>query len=399
MDYPSIHQMDLSNQTVLVRVDFNVPMKNGQVTDTTRIDETLPTLRALIQKNCKIILMSHLGSPKGKIDSSLSLLPVAKILQQKIGKNVLFSNQIVGEETAALIHQLHPQELLLLENLRFNPAEETPSLDPDFAKNLAKLGSYYINDAFGCAHRNHSSIVPICSFFPKKCLIGLLMQKEVKALNTLYFNPRKPFLAIIGGAKIQSKIKVISSLIEKADALFIGGGMATPFLQAKGFTLYSELSDESTVELAKSILLLAEKKKTTLHLPEDLVIADKIDKNAKSQIISVKEGCKKPFTPVDIGPKTIDQFKKILPVYQTIFWNGPVGVFEIPPFDQGTNEIAKAIGKQTCDKIVGGGDSVAAIQTLGLKEQFTHVSTGGGASIEFLENGTLPGLEAIKQNS
>ena len=399
MEISTVKTIDLKNKKVLMRVDFNVPIDSNVITDTTRIDETIPTIDFLIKNNCSIVLMSHLGSPKGKKDANLSLRSAYDYLKKKIKTNVYFSEDCIGHEAKNLSDQLKPKEILLLENLRFHSEEETPSLSDSFAQELSALGEFYINEAFGSSHREHSSIVGVCKYFKGKSCIGLLMEKEIKALDNLYKNPKRPFLAIFGGAKIESKIQVIKSLLPKLDALMIGGGMASSFLASLGNDIYSPLVTETTKKIAQEILILAKANKTLIYLPKDFIIADE-----SSEFISYKSACieekiTKPWTPVDLGPQTIKSFCEVIPEYETIFWNGPLGIYEKKPFDKGTESIAKAIGFHKCTSIVGGGDSIAAIKKLGLKENFSHLSTGGGASIEFLEKGTLLGLDAIKKTN
>lgn len=385
----------LDNKKVLLRVDFNVPMKNGEIEDPARIVASIPTIQLLLKKGCSIVLISHLGNPKGKYEPSLSLKPVAHFLSEKLKCSIKFhpysESKIHIEEIRALSDQIQ-----LLDNLRFFAAEEDPSLDPSFAKALAQLGEFYVDDAFACAHREHSSIVTVCKYFPKKTYLGLLMAKELKALNALYLKPKKPYLAILGGAKVSSKIKVIESLLSKVDALMIGGGMSIPFLKAKNKQFFSPLADQESIELAKKIMILAESKGVNLYLPTDLVVS-KSKTSSEFRSVTVESGSFEEESPVDIGQETINFFSSIIPNYQTIFWNGPMGVFEVKPFDKGTDWIAKAISNHPCFSVIGGGDSAYAVEKLGYKDKFSHVSTGGGASIEFLEKGSLPGIDAVQR--
>jgi phosphoglycerate kinase len=396
MQLKTINDFSLKNETVLVRVDFNVPIKDGKIQDTTRIDETIKTISTLIDKSCKIVLMSHLGNPKGTVNQAYTLKPIADYLQSIVKTKVHFAPDCIGEKTKNLIENSQPKEMILLENLRFHQEEETPSSDLSFAKELASLASYYINDAFGTAHRQHSSTYYICEFFKQKVMIGLLMEKEIDALKNLLDHPKKPFLALLGGAKIESKIKVIESLLKKVDTLLIGGAMAIPFLIAQGHPLYHPLVTSESIELAKNIL---KAQKVELHLPLDFVVAEENNPSYPSKISSIHDPIQKPTYPADIGPLTIESFKKKLKGTRTIFWNGPMGLFELHPYEKGTLEIAKIIGTTKAYSVVGGGDSVAAIQKLGLQKNFSHLSTGGGASLEYIELGTLCGLQAIEKAS
>ncbi len=396
MDQFCFNPERVANQRVVVRVDFNVPMNNGKIIDTGRIDETIPTLKALIHHNCKIILISHLGSPKGKIDPNLTLKPCAEYLEKQLNQKIFFSSSSTLEENQSQSLHLQKGEILLIENLRFNPAEEHPELNRDFAFKLSQLGDFFINDAFACCHRNHSSIVPICQFFKKNCMPGLLVEKEIRFLQQISSHPNKPYLAIIGGAKVESKIKLFEKIINSVDAIMIVGGMSIPFLNATANILYSPLVNDQVIEIAKKILDLAKTKNIKIFLPIDLITSESTKSDIHSKTILVEEGCQSPNTPVDIGPKTIDTFTRLIPHYNTIFWNGPAGVFETSPFNRGTKAIASAIANHHCTSVVGGGESAAAITSFDLKNKFTHVSTGGGASIEFIENGSLIGIEALQ---
>jgi phosphoglycerate kinase len=383
---------------VLVRIDCNVPIENGVIQDASRIDATLPTLAILKEKGCAIVIIGHLGSPHGQYDPKLSLKPVAEYLASKLNRLVHFypyTQNLPVEQ----IHALPLGEVALVDNLRFWAAEEEPNADPSFAKTLSLLGHYFVNDAFACAHRAHSSIVPICGYFQGRVYFGQLMELESKALLDLYTHPRKPYLAILGGAKISSKIAVIESLLKQIDALMIGGGMSVPFLKALGHRLYSPLADEKSIQAAAEIIKAASERNIPLYLPVDLSVAPSIKESACLRTVSCVEGSLPKEYVVDIGPKTIAAFKEKLSDYQTIFWNGPMGVFEVEAFSRGTHELAMAIAQQKGYTVVGGGDSVYAIDQLGLKNRFDYVSTGGGACLEFLEKGTLPGIQAILQAS
>jgi phosphoglycerate kinase len=377
-----------------VRVDFNVPLNEKcEVTDDTRIVESLPTIKKILQDGGKAILMSHLGRPKGK-DPKLSLAPVAKRLEKLLGKPVKFVNDCIGPEVEKAVSELKSGECLLLENLRFYPEEEKNN--PDFAKKLASLGEIYINDAFGTAHRAHASTEGVTKYF-KQCAAGYLMQKELKYLGMALTNPKRPFVAILGGAKISGKIDVITNLLDKVDALLIGGGMAFTFDKALGKEIGKSLLEPDKIDLAKDILKKAGEKKVNLKLPDDFVVAPEAKEEAPSKIVD-KNNIPQDWQGLDIGPKTLEQFSRELDKAKTVVWNGPMGVFEVKKFAQGTVKIAEELAKisaKGATTIVGGGDSAAAVAKAGLEKKLTHISTGGGASLEFLEGKTLPGVAAL----
>jgi phosphoglycerate kinase len=392
----TIQDLLLNGKKVLIRVDFNIPLnKDGTIADDTRIRESLPTIEYALLQGAAVILMSHLGRPKTKKDVQYSLGICAKKLSHLISAPVLFATDCVGKDVEKMVQDLKGGEVLLLENLRFYPAEEEPSLDPNFAKELAKFGDFYVNDAFGTAHRNHSSTALIAHHFPSKAAMGLLMQKEIAHLEPLLKKPQHPFFVLIGGAKISSKVGVLKSLMKKIDALYIGGGMAFTFLKAQGISIGDSIYEESSITEAQTLLKDCEAKKIPLHLPIDIVIADGFRNDATFKTISVSEGIPKGWMGMDIGPQTIEAWSADFKKAATIFWNGPVGVFEMPHFARGTQEMAQAIAGLKATTIVGGGDSVAAVNQLGLQSKFTHLSTGGGASLEYLELGKLPGIEAL----
>lgn len=388
--------LDPKGKKVLVRVDFNVPLnKDGTILDDTRIKEALPTIQHLLNQGAAILLMSHLGRPKSKRDLQFSLGICAKRLSQLLAAPVFFATDCIGKEVEKMAQELKSGQVLLLENLRFYPAEENPELDPTFAKQLSQLADFYVNDAFGSAHRKHASTAMITQFFPGKAAMGLLMQKEISILEPLVKNPKHPFYALIGGAKISSKIGVLKSLLHKVDELFVGGGMAFTFFKAQGKEIGDSICEESNVPLAAELLQTCLAKNIELHLPLDIVVAEALRNDALFKTIPSKEGIPKGWQGVDIGPKTIELWSARFQKAATLFWNGPVGVFELPCFAKGTQEIAQAIGELKAVTVVGGGDSVAAINSLGIQEKFTHLSTGGGASLEFLEFGRLPGIDAL----
>jgi phosphoglycerate kinase len=390
----TIDDLHLKGKRVLVRVDFNVPIENGKVADDTRIRESLPTIRKIIESGGKAILISHLGRPKG-YDEKYSLKPVAEHLSKLLGMSVKFAPDCIGEEVRKMVSELKEGEVLLLENVRFHPEEEKN--DENFAKELASIADVYINDAFGSAHRAHASTEGVARFV-KETAIGYLMKKEIEYLSKALTNPEKPYVAILGGAKVSDKIQVIKNLMDKVDAFLIGGGMSNTFLKAKGYELGKSLVENDKIELAKEILNEAEKRNIKFILPVDCVIASEFSNNATFEITSVDK-VKPDWMILDIGPKTIETFKDVLKDAKTVVWNGPMGVFEFDNFAKGTFEIAKALAEITSKgavTIVGGGDSASAISKAGLADKVSHVSTGGGASLEFLEGKELPGISAIK---
>jgi len=397
----SIRDIDLTNKRVFIRVDFNVPLTEdgSTITDDTRIVATLPTIQYAIQHQAKVILASHLGRPKGKVNPKYSLRPVAARLSELLAKatgqaiSVAFAPDCIGEEAASLANQLQPGEVLLLENLRYHPEEEAN--DPAFSKALASLAELYVNDAFGSAHRAHASTEGITHFLTP-AVAGLLMEKEITYLGKALESPEKPFVAIIGGSKISGKIDVIDNLLDKVDTLVIVGGMAYTFQRALGVTTGKSLVEEDKIEMAKAALDKAKAKGVNLLLPVDNILADSFTPDAKTQIWDSTVNFPSDWQGLDIGPKSIEAIEAVVATARTIVWNGPAGVFEFPRFAVGTNAIAKAVAaNKAAISIIGGGDSVSAINKTGLADQITHISTGGGASLEFLEGKKLPGVEAL----
>ena len=393
MDKKTIRDVEVDERRVFVRADLNVPLEDGRITDDTRIRASLPTLVNLLERGASVVLASHLGRPKGKVNDALRLRPVADRLSQLLGRPVRMTGDALGPGVQVAVDKLRPGDLLLLENLRFHAAEEAN--DAEFAKSLAGLADLYVNDAFGAAHRAHASTEGITHHLP--AVAGLLMEREVDALSRLLKRPARPFHAVIGGAKVSGKLEVLEVLLTRCQAVLVGGGMANTFLAARGYAMGKSLVEGDQLENAERILSEARRKRVRLMLPTDAVIAPQIHHRARTQVVSI-DAVPKDQMVVDIGPKTIAEFTSHLAKARTIFWNGPMGVFEMSQMADGTNAVAKFLAKRTragVVTIVGGGDSVAAVEQLGLAERMTHVSTGGGASLEFLEGKTLPGVEAL----
>ena len=392
----SITDLPIKGKKVLMRVDFNVPMdKSGNITDLTRIEASIPSIRYVLDKGGSVILMSHLGRPKGKPAPEFSLAPCAKALEKLLGVPVAMAPDCVGSSVAAMAEALKPGQVVLLENLRFHKGEENPDEEPEFARQLAALGDCYVNDAFGTAHRAHASTFTVPYLVHGGAAAGLLLQREIEFFEPLIFKPTRPFYAIIGGAKISTKIGVLKALLKKVDGLLIGGAMAYTFLKAKGIPIGDSLYEEELVPQARKILEEAEHTHVKLLLPIDHVVANKVAADATSFVVAAAEGIPPGQIGVDIGPATIKLFIDSLRGAKTIFWNGPLGVFEVAPFAEGTKALAKALTTLDATTVVGGGDSVAALHAVGDAGRISHVSTGGGAALEFIEFGTLPGIEAL----
>lgn len=391
MDKKTVRDLDVAGKKVLVRVDFNVPLNDkGEITDDTRITASLPTIQYLLEQKAAVILMAHLGRPKGQVKPELSLAPVAKHLGKLLGKKILFAPDCVGEAAQAAASKLKPGHILLLENLRFHKEEEKN--DMDFAEKLASLADLYVNDGFGVSHRAHASVEGVTHFLPAAA--GFLLEKEIQYVGQAVTNPLHPFVAIIGGAKVSDKIGVISNLLDKVDTLLIGGGMANTFLAAQGYKMGKSLVEEDKLDLAKELLAKAKKNKVNMLLPTDLVMAAAFAPDAEHVTEKVKN-LNQAYMALDIGAETSKAYAEALADAKMIVWNGPMGVFEMDAFCKGTEAVAKAVAKSRATSIVGGGDSVAAIEKLGLAKRITHISTGGGASLEYLEGKVLPGVAAL----
>lgn len=391
MDKKTVRDLDVAGKKVLVRVDFNVPLNDkGEITDDTRITASLPTIQYLLKQKAAVILMAHLGRPKGQVKPELSLAPVAKHLGKLLGKKILFAPDCVGEAAQAAASKLKPGHILLLENLRFHKEEEKN--DMEFAEKLASLADLYVNDGFGVSHRAHASVEGVTHFLPAAA--GFLLEKEIQYVGQAVTNPLHPFVAIIGGAKVSDKIGVISNLLDKVDTLLIGGGMANTFLAAQGYKMGKSLVEEDKLDLAKELLAKAKKNKVNMLLPTDLVMAAAFAPDAEHVTEKVKN-LNQAYMALDIGAETSKAYAEALADAKMIVWNGPMGVFEIDAFCKGTEAVAKAVAKSRATSIVGGGDSVAAIEKLGLAKRITHISTGGGASLEYLEGKVLPGVAAL----
>lgn len=393
MNKKTIRDVDVTNKKVLVRCDFNVPLdkETGKITNDLRIVAALPTIKYLLENNAKVILCSHLGKPKGEIKPELSLKSVANRLSEYLGFEVKLSKDIVGENAKELSKELKPGKAILLENVRFDPREEKN--DKEFSKELASLAEIYVNDAFGTAHRAHSSTVGVAEFLPAVC--GFLIEKEVEMLGDNLNNPERPFVAILGGAKVSDKIKVIENLLEKVDSIIIGGGMTYTFLKAMGYEIGNSICELDRIDIAKETIEKAEKKGVKLLFPIDTVCGKEFSNEAETIVVDSKE-IPKGWQGLDIGPKAIEEFTQVLKNAKTVIWNGPLGVFEFEKFAKGTNAIAKVLSEINAITIVGGGDSVAAVEKGGFSDKITHISTGGGATLEYLEGKELPGIECLE---
>ena len=393
MPIQTVDQIEFKGKRVFIRVDFNVPLdEKNNITDDTRIVLSLPTIRFVIEAGGKVILASHLGRPKGKRDPKFSLTPVAVRLSHLLGQKVTLAGDCVGEEVQRQIEKMGERDVLLLENLRFHPEEEKN--DETFSRSLASLCEIYVNDAFGAAHRAHASTEGMTRYV-KTLVAGFLMMEEIESLEKALVNPQEPYVAILGGAKVSDKIGVIQNLLEKVTTLLVGGGMAYTFLKGKGFEVGKSLVEEDQVKFSLTLMERA-KGKIKFMLPVDHIAAERMDVQAKKQIVKNEE-IPSDWVCLDIGPETVKIFSEEIRLAKTIFWNGPMGVFELDPFSKGTFAIAKAVADSSAFSIVGGGDSVAAVNRAGVAERISHISTGGGASLEFLEGKKLPGIEALRR--
>lgn len=392
MQLRRVQDMDVRDKKVFVRVDYNVPLDDGVITDDTRIRASVPTISYLRERGARIILASHLGRPKGQVVDSMRLAPVAAALPTLIGADVAYARDVVGEEARRIVSNLDSGDVALLENLRFDPREEKNGRD--FAQELASLADYYVNDAFGAAHRAHASTVGMTEFLPSAA--GLLLQTEVDALSRVVEDPEKPFALILGGAKVSDKIGVINHLLEKVDMILIGGGMANTFLKAEGANIGTSRVEQDNLEVAGDVLQRAQQLGVDLFLPIDAVVADRMAADARVRTVLL-DSVPDNMAIYDIGPETSDAFSLALEDANTIVWNGPMGVFELSPFAGGTRQVAMAVANSRGFTLVGGGDSVAAITQMGVSDRISHISTGGGASLEFLEGKSLPGVAALEE--
>jgi len=391
MEKLSITDLDLKGKLVLVRVDFNVPLEEGRLVDDTRIRAALPTIKHIINNGGKVILVSHLGRPEGRSTSELSLAPVSKRLSELLGKDVKQALDCVGPEVKRLVDDMAEGDVVMLENVRFHPEEEKN--DAQFAEQLASLADVYVNDAFGAAHRTHASTVGVTKYF-KESAAGFLMQDEIKYLSQIITSPERPLLAILGGKKVSDKIGVIINLLEKADAIIIGGGMTYTFLKAEGKDIGDSIVEDDKLDIARDILIKSLEKKVPIYLPISHVIVDRFAEDANMKV--VKRGrIPNGWEGVDIGSDTVEKFKSVIEDAKTIVWNGPLGVFEFDRFAIGTTEIAQIVADSAATTVIGGGDIVAAVKKAGVADKITHISTGGGASLEFLEGKELPGIAAL----
>ena len=392
MNKKTVRDIDVNGKKVLVRCDFNVPQdENGAITDNRRIVSALPTINYLIEHNAKVILCSHLGRPKGEVNPTFSMKPIAEELTKLLGKEVKLAKDVVGEDAHNLANNLNEGDVILLENVRFEPGEEKN--DEELSKQFASLAEIYVNDAFGTAHRAHSSTTGVASFLP--AVSGFLIEKELNFLGNALENPERPFMAILGGKKVSDKIGVIEALLEKVDTLIIGGAMAYTFFKAMGYSVGDSICEDDKLDLAKELMAKAEAKGVKLMLPVDTKVGKEFDPNTESKTVKCSE-IPDGWQGFDIGEETIRLYSEELSKAKTVVWNGPLGLFEFEQFAVGTNEIAKALANIDAIKVIGGGDSAAAVEKAGLAEKFTHISTGGGASLEFLEGKKLPGIEALQ---
>ncbi|SMF92370.1 phosphoglycerate kinase [Paenibacillus uliginis N3/975] len=390
MNKKSVRDVEVSGKRVFVRVDFNVPLEDGKITDDTRIRETLPTIKYLVEKGAKVILASHMGRPKGQVVDSMRLTPASERLSELLGKPVAKADEAVGDAVKAQIANMKDGDVLVLENVRFYPGEEKN--DPELAKQFAELADLFVNDAFGAAHRAHASTEGIAHLLP--AVSGLLMEKELSVLSKALSNPDRPFTAIIGGSKVKDKIDVINNLLTLADNVIIGGGLAYTFFKAQGHEIGQSLCDDSKLDTALGFIEKAKELGKNFYLPEDIVVSDDFSADANTNIVDI-DGIPADWEGVDIGPKTRAKYAEVIKNSKLVVWNGPMGVFEIEPFSNGTREVAQACADTEAYTIIGGGDSAAAAEKFHLADKMDHISTGGGASLEFMEGKELPGVVAL----
>jgi phosphoglycerate kinase len=391
MNKKTVRDIDVKGKRVFCRVDFNVPMQDGKVTDDTRIRAALPTIQYLSEQGAKVILASHLGRPKGKVVEEMRLNAVAERLSELLGKNVVKTDEAYGDEVKKAIAQMNEGDVLLLENVRFYPGEEKN--DPELAKAFAELADIYVNDAFGAAHRAHASTEGIAHYLP--AVAGFLMEKEIEVLGKALSNPERPFTAIIGGAKVKDKIGVIENLLDKVDNLIIGGGLAYTFVKALGHEIGKSLLEEDKIELAKSFMEKAKEKGVNFYMPVDVVVADDFSNDANKKMVDI-DAIPSDWEALDIGPKTRELYRDVISKSKLVIWNGPMGVFEMDAFAEGTKAVAQALADANDTySVIGGGDSAAAVEKFGLADKMDHISTGGGASLEFMEGKQLPGVVAL----
>ncbi|MDR4998016.1 phosphoglycerate kinase [Brevibacillus parabrevis] len=390
MNKKSIRDVELAGKRVFCRVDFNVPMQDGTITDDTRIRAAVPTIRFLIEKGAKVILASHFGRPKGQVVEEMRLTPVASHLSALLDKEVRKLDDSTGADVEAVVGSMENGDVILLENVRFHAGEEKN--DPELAKSFAALADLFVNDAFGAAHRAHASTAGIAQYIP--AVAGLLMEKEIRFMGGALSKPERPFTAIVGGAKVKDKIAVIENLLTKVDHLIIGGGMANTFLKAQGYGIGASLCEDDKLDLARSLMEQAKERGVQLLMPVDVVVADRFAADAEKKVVAI-DAIPEGWMALDIGPKTVEQYHSVIVESKTVVWNGPMGVFEMDAFAAGTIAVAKAMAACTGTTIIGGGDSVAAVEKAGVAEQMTHISTGGGASLEFMEGKELPGVAVL----
>ncbi|HBZ83629.1 MULTISPECIES: phosphoglycerate kinase [Brevibacillus] len=390
MNKKSIRDVELAGKRVFCRVDFNVPMQDGTITDDTRIRAAVPTIRFLMEKGAKVILASHFGRPKGQVVEEMRLTPVASHLSALLDKEVRKLDDSTGADVEAVVGSMENGDVILLENVRFHAGEEKN--DPELAKSFAALADLFVNDAFGAAHRAHASTAGIAQYIP--AVAGLLMEKEIRFMGGALSKPERPFTAIVGGAKVKDKIAVIENLLTKVDHLIIGGGMANTFLKAQGYGIGASLCEDDKLDLARSLMEQAKERGVQLLMPVDVVVADRFAADAEKKVVAI-DAIPEGWMALDIGPKTVEQYHSVIVESKTVVWNGPMGVFEMDAFAAGTIGVAKAMAACTGTTIIGGGDSVAAVEKAGVAEQMTHISTGGGASLEFMEGKELPGVAVL----